>query len=42
MKLEYTTQGTCSRKITIDVNNGIVENVSFSADAMETRRASAL
>ena len=29
MKLEYTTQGTCSRKITIDDNNGIVENVSF-------------
>lgn len=29
MQLEYITKGTCSRKITIEVNNGIVENVSF-------------
>lgn len=29
MVFEYATSGTCSRKITIEVNNGIVENVSF-------------
>jgi uncharacterized protein (TIGR03905 family) len=29
MTIEYQTQGTCSRLITIKVNNGIIENVSF-------------
>jgi uncharacterized protein (TIGR03905 family) len=29
MTIEYQTQGTCSRLITIEVNNGIIENVSF-------------
>ncbi|MDE5942380.1 MAG: TIGR03905 family TSCPD domain-containing protein [Muribaculaceae bacterium] len=29
MIFEYNTQGTCSRKITIEVSDGIVRNVSF-------------
>ncbi len=29
MQYEYLTQGTCSRKIYIDVDDGIVNNVSF-------------
>ena len=29
MSYSYTTQGTCSRKITFDLEDGIVKNVSF-------------
>ncbi len=29
MTYEYTTSGVCSRKITFEVNNGIIENVTF-------------
>lgn len=29
MKLEYTTQGTCSRKILIDIEDGIIRDVQF-------------
>lgn len=29
MVYEYTTRGTCSRKIIVEVEDGIVENVQF-------------
>ena len=29
MQMTYTTKGTCSRKIHISVENGILESVSF-------------
>lgn len=29
MKYEYTPSGVCSRKITFDIENGIVRNVQF-------------
>lgn len=29
MKYEYTTKGTCSRRITVDIDNGIVNEVVF-------------
>lgn len=29
MTINYTPKNVCSRKITIEVNNGIVENVEF-------------
>ena len=30
MKFEYTTKGVCARKITFDVENGIISNVEFA------------
>lgn len=30
MTYEYKTKGTCSQKITFDIENGIVTNVKFS------------
>ena len=29
MKIEYKTQGTCSRQINITVEDGVVQNVEF-------------
>lgn len=29
MKYEYTPSGVCSRKITFDIENGIIKNVEF-------------
>lgn len=29
MKYEYRTQGVCSRKISFELENGVVSNVSF-------------
>ncbi|MFR7855419.1 MAG: TIGR03905 family TSCPD domain-containing protein [Acutalibacteraceae bacterium] len=29
MKFEYKTSGTCSRKITLDIENGILRSVEF-------------
>ena len=29
MQFEYKTKGTCSRKITFDLEDGIVKNVNF-------------
>ena len=36
--MEYTTKGTCSRKILFEVEDGKVHNVQFEADATETHR----
>ena len=30
MKYSYTPQGTCSRLIELEINNGIVEDVRFT------------
>ncbi len=30
MKINYTTQGTCSKSIEVEVENGIVKNVCFT------------
>ncbi len=30
MKFEYTTKGVCARKISFDVENGIISNVEFA------------
>lgn len=30
MRFEYTTRGVCARKITFDVENGIIKNVEFT------------
>ncbi len=30
MKYEYKTHGTCSQKITFDIENGIIRNVQFT------------
>ncbi len=30
MKFEYNTRGVCARKITFDINDGVVTNVEFS------------
>ena len=30
MRFEYTTRGVCARKITFDVENGIIKNVEFA------------
>ena len=29
MRYTYKTQGTCSREISFDINNGVITNVSF-------------
>lgn len=29
MKYEYITKGTCSRRITVDINDGIINEVVF-------------
>ncbi len=29
MRYEYTTRGTCAKKISFDIENGVVRNVSF-------------
>lgn len=29
MKYEYATSGVCSKKITFDINDGVVKNVEF-------------
>lgn len=39
MQYQYRPSGVCSRQITIDVENGVVQNVSFVADVMEICRA---
>ena len=31
MKFEYKTSGTCSRKITLDIENDILRSVVFAA-----------
>ena len=30
MKINYTTQGTCTKSIEVEVENGIVKNVCFT------------
>ena len=38
MKYQYKTQGTCSRLIDIEVENGVVTDIIFTGDAMATCR----
>lgn len=37
--ISYPTLGTCSRQIDIELEDGIIRNVTFTAAATATRRA---
>ena len=41
MKITYKTQGTCSSHIEVEVEDDVIQQVSFGADAMETYKVSA-
>ena len=42
MNIDFTTQGTCSKRIEAEVENGIVKGFVLQADATEIFRESVL
>ena len=40
MTYTYKTQGTCSRKITFDLEDGIVKNVNFEGEYIYENKSS--